>query len=317
MLTSLRCSASSKPSAPERDVIASRRETGGKWYRSDGVFGRKAEHNFGVARSDVPLSRASGSSAAGVLTAAYGIAAYAIFLVAFLYLIGFVADADFTVGSLHLVDKTIDRGGIGQGTLTVAAVIIDAALLALFGLQHSVMARPGFKRWWTRIVPPSAERSTYVLAASICLLVLFAAWHPITGNVWRVTAQPWRALLIATALAGWAIVLLSTFLIDHFDLFGLRQVFARLRRRRHAEHAFKTPSLYRVVRHPIYLGFLIAFWVTPAMTLGHLLFAGALTGYILLAVRFEERDLIRAFGEQYRDYRRRVPMVIPGLGGHS
>jgi protein-S-isoprenylcysteine O-methyltransferase Ste14 len=270
-----------------------------------------------VARGDVPLSRSSGNSAGGVLTAAYGIAAYVIFLVAFLYLIGFVTDADFTVGNVHVVGKSIDRGGIGGGTLTVAAVVIDAALLALFGLQHSVMARPGFKRWWTRVVPPSAERSTYVLAASVCLLVLFAAWRPITGNVWRVITQPWRALLIATALAGWALVLLSTFLIDHFDLFGLRQVFARLRGRRPAEHAFKTPFLYRVVRHPIYLGFLIAFWVTPAMTLGHLLFAAVLTGYILLAVRFEERDLIRAFGEQYRDYRRRVPMVIPGLGGRS
>ncbi len=270
-----------------------------------------------MARGAVPPSRASGNSVGGILTAAYGVAAYVIFLVAFLYLIGFVADADLTAGSVHIVDKSIDRGGIGGGTLTVAAVVIDVALLALFGLQHSAMARPGFKSWWTRIVPPSAERSTYVLAASICLVVLFVAWRPITGNVWRVTAQPWRALLIATALAGWAVVLLSTFLIDHFDLFGLRQVFARLRGRRHAEHAFKTPFLYRVVRHPIYLGFLIAFWFTPAMTLGHLLFAAVLTGYILLAVRFEERDLIRVFGEQYRDYRRRVPMVIPGLGGRS
>ncbi|MGA8329555.1 MAG: methanethiol S-methyltransferase, partial [Mycobacterium sp.] len=246
-----------------------------------------------MARGDVLLSRPSGSSAGGVLTAAYGIAAYAIFLLAFLYLIGFVADADIPVGTVHLVEKTIDRGGRGHGTLTVTAVVIDTALLVLFGLQHSVMARPGFKRWWTRIVPPSAERSTYVLAASICLLVLFVAWRPITGNVWRVSVQPWRALLIATMLAGWAIVLLSTFLIDHFDLFGLSQVFARLRGRRQAEHAFKTPFLYRLVRHPIYLGFLIAFWVTPAMTLGHLLFAAVLTGYILLAVRFEERDLIQ------------------------
>jgi protein-S-isoprenylcysteine O-methyltransferase Ste14 len=270
-----------------------------------------------VARGDVPLSRPSGNSAGGVLTAAYGAAVYAIFLLVFLYLIGFVADADFTVGTVHVVGKSIDRGGLGHGTLTVAAVVVDAALLALFGLQHSVMARTGFKRWWTRIVPPSAERSTYVLASSICLLVLFTAWRPITGNVWRVTAQPWRALLIAAALAGWAIVLLSTFLIDHFDLFGLRQVFARLRGRRLTEHEFRTPFLYRGVRHPIYLGFLIAFWVTPAMTLGHLLFAAVTTCYILLAVRFEERDLIRMFGEQYRDYRRRVPMLIPRMGGRS
>jgi protein-S-isoprenylcysteine O-methyltransferase Ste14 len=277
---------------------------------------RKAEHNLDVARGDGSSSQPAGSSAGGVLIAAYGIFAYVLFLLTFLYLIGFVVDADFMVSSVHLVGKTIDRGGPGDGTLTVTAVVVDAALLVLFAVQHSVMARQGFKRWWTRIVPPSAERSTYVLASSICLLVLFAAWRPITGDVWRVATQPWRASLTVVSLAGWAIVLLSTFLIDHFDLFGLRQTFARLRRRRSAEHKFATPSLYRAVRHPIYLGFLIAFWMTPRMTLGHLLFATMMIGYILVAVRFEERDLIRLFGEQYRDYRRRVPMLIPGLGGH-
>jgi protein-S-isoprenylcysteine O-methyltransferase Ste14 len=179
------------------------------------------------------------------------------------------------------------------------------------------MARQGFKRWWTRIVPPSAERSTYVLASNVCLIVLIAAWHPITDDIWVVTAQPWRTVLIVTGLVGWAIALLSTLLIDHFDLFGLRQVFARLRGRRLAEHQFTTPFFYRVVRHPLYLGFLIAFWTTPRMTLGHLLFTVVTTGYIVLAVRFEERDLTRVFGEQYRDYRRRVPMLIPGLGGRS
>jgi methanethiol S-methyltransferase len=196
-------------------------------------------------------------------------------------------------------------------------VVIDMALLALFGVQHSIMARQGFKRWWTRMVPPSAERSTYVFASNVCLVVLVAAWYPITHDIWRVTAQPWRAVLTATGLAGWAIVLSSTLLIDHFDLFGLRQVFARLRGRRLSDHEFATPFFYRAVRHPLYLGFLIAFWVTPRMTLGHLLFAAVMTGYILLAVRFEERDLIRAFGEQYHDYRRRVPMLIPRIGGHS
>ena len=159
-----------------------------------------------MARGDAPPSQPSGSSTGGILTAVYGIVAYAIFLVAFIYLIGFVADANLTLGSVHFVDKSIDRGGIGDGTLTVAAVVINAGLIALFGLQHSVMARTGFKRWWTRIVPRSTERSTYVLATSMCLLVLFAAWCPITENVWQVTAQPWRALLIAAALAGWAIV---------------------------------------------------------------------------------------------------------------
>jgi methanethiol S-methyltransferase len=282
-----------------------------------GVFGRKPEHNLRVAHGGGPSSQPAGSSAGGVLIAAYGVVIYVIFQVAFLYLIGFVVDADFLVGSVHIVGKSIDRGGIGDGSLTIAAVIIDVALLALFAIQHSVMARAAFKNRWTRIVPPSAERSTYVLASSLCLLVLYAAWHPITDEVWRVTAQPWRVLLIAVSLAGWATVLLSTFLIDHFDLFGLRQVLARLRGRQVPEHAFATPLLYRAVRHPIYLGFLTAFWVTPRMTVGHLLFAVAMTGYILLAVRYEERDLVRVFGEQYRDYRRRVPMLIPGLRGRS
>jgi methanethiol S-methyltransferase len=280
-------------------------------------FCRIAEHNLGVAPSDGTPLRPAGSSVGGVLIAAYGVAAYVMFLLTFLYLIGFVADADFMVGGVHLVGKSIDRGGLGDGTLTVTAVVIDVLLLALFAIQHSVMARAGFKRWWTRIVPPSAERSTYVIASNICLIALVVAWYPITHDIWRVTAQPWRTVLTAVALLGWAIALLSTLLIDHFDLFGVRQVFARLRGRRPAEHAFTTPFFYRAVRHPLYLGFLLAFWVTPRMTLGHLLFAVATTGYILLAIRFEERDLIRVFGEQYRDYRRRVPMLIPGLSGRS
>ncbi|HXY64309.1 MAG TPA: isoprenylcysteine carboxylmethyltransferase family protein [Mycobacterium sp.] len=268
-----------------------------------------------MAPSDGTRARPAGSTAGGVLVAAYGVATYLLFQVVFLYLIGFVINADFWVGSVHVVGKSIDRGGVGDGTLTVAAVVIDAALLALFAVQHSVMARATFKRWWTRIVPPSAERSTYVLAATVCLVVLLVVWRPITDDVWKVSAQPWRALLTALGLVGWAIVLLSTFLIDHSDLFGLRQVFARLRGRQLVEHKFATPFFYRAVRHPIYFGFLMAFWATPRMTLGHLLFAAMTTGYILLAVRFEERDLIRAFGEQYHDYRRRVPMLIPGLHG--
>jgi methanethiol S-methyltransferase len=270
-----------------------------------------------VAPSDGTSSRPSGSAAGGVLIAAYGVAAYLMFLLTFLYLIGFVVDADFRVGNVHIVGKSIDRGGLGDGSLTVTAVVIDTALLALFAVQHSVMARQGFKRWWTRIVPSSAERSTYVLASNVCLIVLLATWYPITHDVWRVTAQPWRAVLTVTGLVGWAIALLSTLLIDHFDLFGVRQVFARLRGRHLADHEFATPLFYRAVRHPLYLGFLIAFWSTPRMTLGHLLFAVATTGYILVAVQFEERDLVRVFGEEYSDYRRRVPMLIPGMGGHS
>ena len=270
-----------------------------------------------MTRGDGSSSQPAGSAAGGVLIAAYGVAAYAMFLIAFLYLIGFVIDADFLVGGVHIVGKSVDRGGIGDGSLTVAALVVDVALLALFGVQHSVMARSGFKHWLTRIVPPSAERSTYVLASNVCLIALFVGWYPITHEVWRVTAQPWRTVLTVTGLVGWAIALLSTLLIDHFDLFGVRQVFARLRGRQLVEHEFTTPFFYRAVRHPLYLGFLIAFWATPRMTLGHLLFAVAMTGYILLAVQFEERDLIRVFGERYRDYRRRVPMLIPGLGGRS
>lgn len=270
-----------------------------------------------MAPSDGTSSRPAGNSAGGVLIAAYGVAAYVMFLLTFLYLIGFVVDADFMVGNVHIVGKSIDRGGLGDGSLTITAVVIDTALLGLFAVQHSVMARQGFKRLWTRIVPPSAERSTYVLASNVCLVILVVAWYPITQDVWRVTAHPWRAVLTVTGLFGWAIALLSTLLIDHFDLFGLRQVFARLGRRQLAEHKFTTPLFYRAVRHPLYLGFLIAFWVTPRMTLGHLLFAAVTTGYILVAVHFEEQDLIRVFGEQYSDYRRRVPMLIPGMGGHS
>jgi methanethiol S-methyltransferase len=268
-----------------------------------------------VTQGDEPSSRPAGSAAGGVAVAAYGFVVYGLFLLVFLYLIGFVSNADVTVGGVALISRSIDRGG--DGAATVATLIIDAALLVLFGVQHSVMARPAFKRWWTRVVPPSAERSTYVLATNVCLIVLVVAWHPVTINVWQVTAQPWRVLLIAVSAVGWLMVLVSTFLIDHFDLFGLRQVVTRLTGRRRAEHEFSTPFLYRMVRHPIYAGFIIAFWATPSMTLGHLIFAATMTTYILLAVQFEERDLINIFGDRYRDYRRRVPMLIPGLGGHS
>lgn len=278
--------------------------------------GRIAEDNSAVTRGDEVSPRPAGGATGGILVAAFGFATYGVFLLVFLYMIGFVADADFTVGGVRVVGKSIDRGG-GDGALTVAAVVIDVALVALFGMQHSVMARPLFKRWWTRIIPPSAERSTYVLATNVCLIILVVAWRPLTTDIWHVTAQPWRAALFVISIAGWLMVLISTFLIDHFDLFGLRQVFARLKGGRAAEHEFTTPLFYRLVRHPIYTGFLIAFWAAPTMTLGHLLFAAVMAGYILLAVQFEERDLIGIFGDRYRDYRRRVPMLIPGLGGRS
>ncbi len=269
-----------------------------------------------MTQGDEPSSRPAGSAVGGVVVAVYGFVVYGLFLLVFLYLIGFVSNADVTVGGVALVGKTVDRGG-GDGAVTVATLVIDAALLVLFGVQHSLMARPAFKRWWTRVVPPSAERSTYVLATNVCLIALFVAWRPVTVDVWHVTTQPWRALLIAVSAVGWLVVLVSTFLIDHFDLFGLRQVLARWNGRRPADHEFSTPFLYRMVRHPIYTGFIIAFWVTPSMTLGHFIFAATMATYILLAVQFEERDLINVFGDRYRDYRRRVPMLIPGLGGHS
>ena len=264
---------------------------------------------------DVP-ARPAGGAAGGALIAAYGLVVYGVFLAVFLYMIGFVADADLTVGGIHVVGKSIDRGG-GNGAVTASALAIDVSLLALFGVQHSVMARPAFKRRWTRLIPPSAERSTYVMATNLCLLALIVAWRPLTADVWRVAAQPWHGLLVAGSFLGWLIALISTFLIDHFDLFGLRQVLARWRGRAGAEHEFTTPLFYRVVRHPLYTGFIVAFWMTPAMTLGHLVFAASMTGYILVAVRYEERDLVGHFGDRYRDYRRRVPMLIPGLGGRS
>jgi protein-S-isoprenylcysteine O-methyltransferase Ste14 len=269
-----------------------------------------------VTVGDELSSQPAGSTAGGLVVAAYGFVVYGLFLLVFLYLIGFVADADVTIGGVKVVGTSIDRGG-GDGALTLGAVVIDTALVALFGVQHSIMARPVFKRLWTRVIPPSAERSTYVLATNICLIVLVAAWRPITTEIWQVTAQPWRALLTVIGFVGWLIVLISTFLIDHFDLFGLRQVLARAHGAPAAEHQFATPLFYRAVRHPIYTGFIIAFWATPTMTLGHLLFAAVITGYILLAVQFEERDLLSIFGDRYRDYRRRVPMLIPGRGGRS
>lgn len=248
----------------------------------------------------------SRSRAAGLFAFIYGAAAYLLFVVVFVYAIAFIADAAF-------VPKTIDHGGFGDGSLTATAVLVDVALLLLFAVQHSAMARPAFKRWWTRYVPASVERSTYVVAASVCLAALLAFWWPISATLWDVTGQPWRGLLVAVSMLGWVIALTSTFLINHFDLFGLRQVFLRLRERHPGPNSFATPAFYRLVRHPLYLGFLIAFWVTPTMTAGHLLFAAATTGYILVAIQLEERDLVGTFGHEYREYRRRVPMLIPGV----
>lgn len=241
-----------------------------------------------------------------MLSLIYGVAVYLLFLGVFVYLIGFVGDL--------IVPKSI---GSGASSGLSAAVAINVGLLALFAVQHSVMARSWFKRWWTRIVPDHLERSTYVLLASIVLAMVMWGWQPISTVVWSVEGPVASGILHGLFWAGWGVVLLSTFLIDHFQLFGLKQVWSYARGSDYGHPEFQTPSLYRYVRHPLYLGFLLAFWSTPHMTAGRLLFAGVWTAWILLAIRFEERDLVRFHGEQYRQYQRRVPMLVPLPGGAS
>jgi protein-S-isoprenylcysteine O-methyltransferase Ste14 len=239
-----------------------------------------------------------------VLAVLYGAAAYVLFLGTFLYAIAFV-------GNLELVPKTIDRGGLASAW--PIAALINAGLLGLFAVQHSVMARPGFKRWWTRFVPHSVERSTYVLFASLALVLMYWQWRPLTAIVWQVTDPAASVAIQAVFWLGFGIVLVSTFLISHFELFGLYQVVQRFFNRTMPEPKFHTPGFYRYVRHPIYLGFILAFWAAPTMTAGHLLFAIATTGYILVGIWFEERDLIAQFGERYRRYREQVGMLFPRL----
>ena len=236
----------------------------------------------------------------GIAAFIYGSLSYTIFLASFLYAIGFVGNV--------LVPKSIDSSPAGS---MPEAILVDLLLLGLFAVQHSTMARPWFKERWTRIVPRSVERSTYVLVSSLLLALLFWKWQPITATIWDVGSPAGRGLLGALFWLGWLIVLSSTFMINHFDLFGLRQVYLRLRSEPYTPLPFVTVALYRFVRHPIMLGFLIAFWSTPVMTLGHLLFAGATTGYIFIGIFLEERDLRRAHGADHERYCREASMILP------
>jgi protein-S-isoprenylcysteine O-methyltransferase Ste14 len=236
----------------------------------------------------------------------FGVGAYVIFLGTFLYALGFVGN--------FLVPKSLDSAREGSlGT----ALAVNLGLLSLFAVQHSVMARRGFKERLTRWLPEPAERSTYVLASSLALILLFALWRPLGGIVWEVHDPVGRAVLLGLFAFGWLLVLASTFLINHFDLFGLRQIWLFLQERPYTRLAFRTPGPYRLVRHPLYVGWLFAFWATPTMTVTHLFFAVVTTAYILVAIQLEERDLANAFGSAYASYKRRVPMLVPGFTSRS
>jgi methanethiol S-methyltransferase len=236
----------------------------------------------------------------------YGVVCYALFFATFLYLIAFVADL--------AVPKTIETGAT---TDVGRAFLVDVFLLVLFGLQHSMMARPRFKDWWTRYVPRAVERSTYVLASSVALIALMALWQPIGATVWHAESEVGRGLLRGLFLLGVGTVLYSTFLIDHFDLFGLRQVVLHFRGRDYSEKRFVMPVLYRFVRHPLYVGWITTFWVTPSMSAGHFLFALVMTSYILVAIPLEERDLAAHHGEPYRRWRDATPAFVPRLGSRN
>jgi protein-S-isoprenylcysteine O-methyltransferase Ste14 len=237
---------------------------------------------------------------------AYGIFSYLIFLGVFLYGLGFIGG--------FLTPTSLD--GVPTSSLG-HALTVDLSLLAAFALQHSGMARPAFKLWWKRFVPEAAERSTYVLVSSLALVALYLFWQPIGGVVWSVPDGLARSSVIGLYLIGWLLLLYTTFLIDHFDLFGLKQVSRRLFNKNYRAPVFRTPSLYKVVRHPLYIGWLTIFWAAPTMTVAHLIFALGTTAYILIAIRWEERDLVSAFGNVYVDYRARTPMLIPRLWSKS
>jgi len=230
----------------------------------------------------------------------YGAISYLLFFGTFLYAFGFV-------GNLF-VPKSID--GTPQTPL-MQAILVNAFLLLVFALQHSIMARPSFKSWWTKIIPEPAERSTYVLLSSLCLLLIVWQWQPMGGFIWRVEEPVLKTIVTAVFVAGWLIVLLSTFMINHFDLFGLRQVWFYFKGKSYEPLRFRIPFFYKYVRHPLYFGWLIAFWATPVMSAAHLLFAILTTGYILTAIIFEERDLVKHFGSKYTEYKKQVPMILP------
>lgn len=232
----------------------------------------------------------------------YGVISYAVFFITFLYAIGFIGN--------FAVPKTID--GIPEVSLGVA-ILINTVLLGVFAIQHSVMARPTFKKWWTKVVPQEIERSTYVLLSSLALIALFVYWQPVGGVIWNVTDPVGQVILYSLFGLGWVLVLVATFLINHFDLFGLRQVTLQLINKPYTDLQFNTPWLYRYVRHPLYVGWFFAFWATPTMTVTHLLFAVATTVYILIAIQLEERNLMEMHPE-YRTYREQVPMLIPAFG---
>ena len=242
----------------------------------------------------------SASAISRVLVIGYALAVYVLFLVTFVAAVGFVGDLPGF--------KALDSG---KTEATLAAVMIDLVLLTAFAAQHSIMARRPFKEWMTRVIPRSAERSTYVLAATALLALLVWQWRPLPEPVWSVHAPSIRLVVWALFWAGWGLVFLSTFMINHFELFGLHQAYAYATGREFLPPAFKTPGPYRIVRHPLYLGFVLAFWAAPEMSVGHLLFATATTLYILVGIYFEERDLTGFFGDGYRRYRERVPMLIP------
>ncbi|MFK4512319.1 isoprenylcysteine carboxylmethyltransferase family protein [Bradyrhizobium daqingense] len=242
----------------------------------------------------------AGSRISKFIAFLYGITAYVVFFVTILYAIGFVMGL--------VVPKTIDTG---TATPPLEAIIVNLLLMALFAIQHSVMARQGFKVWWTQFVPKPVERSTYVLLASLSLLLLFWQWRPLPAVIWEIQNPDLAVTVVTLAFAGWVLVFTSTFIINHFELFGLHQVTNHLVGKEAEAPRFKTPLLYKFVRHPIYLGFIIAFWAAPVMTAGHLLFAAVTTLYIFVGIALEERDLVALFGDEYRQYKQRVSMLIP------